>query len=207
MRLAAVLLGITVLGSVAAGCGSPSETASTAPVPSVAEAVTAAPTNASPAAAPPALLKADPVTLNIPSIGVQTGKLIELGLKKSGEMEVPSDAVTAGWLKLGPAPGEVGPAVIAAHVNYKGVPGVFTRLHEMRPGEEIAVKRADGVVARFSAYRVERFPKSQFPTEQVYGNTDSPELRLVTCGGEFDRAARNYLDNVVVFARLVGTQG
>jgi sortase family protein len=194
-RAAVTLLVTAVLAGAAAGCGSPAETASPTPAPSRTD-TTSAPAHALPAA--------DPLTVTIPSIGVRTGRLIELGLTKSGEMEVPSDAVTTGWFKVGPTPGEVGPAIIAAHVNYRGVPGAFTRLHEMEPGEEVTVERADGVPARFSVYLVERFPKSRFPTERIYGDTDAPELRLITCGGEFDRATRNYLDNVVVFARLVG---
>ena len=47
-------------------------------------------------------------------------------------------------------------------------------------------------------------PKAQFPTAAVYAPTPRPELRLITCGGRFDRAARNYVDNVVVEAVVVG---
>jgi hypothetical protein len=191
-RAAAALLVAAVLA--AAGCGSPAEPAPASP------ASRTDPTSAVPHALP----AAEPLTVAIPSIGVRTGRLIALGLQRSGEMEVPSDAGTTGWFKVGPTPGQVGPAIVAAHVNYRGVPGVFSRLHEVEPGDEITVERADGVPARFSAYDVERFPKSRFPTERIYGNTDMPELRLITCGGEFDPATRNYLDNVVVFARLVG---
>jgi hypothetical protein len=38
----------------------------------------------------------------------------------------------------------------------------------------------------------------------VFGATPDAELRLVTCGGAFDRAARSYVDDVVVFAVLAG---
>ena len=51
---------------------------------------------------------------------------------------------------------------------------------------------------------VDRYPKDRFPTEQVYGSTPLPELRLITCGGVFDRDARSYRDNVVVSAVLDG---
>ena len=44
-----------------------------------------------------------------------------------------------------------------------------------------------------------------FPTERVYGDIDHAGLRLITCGGEFDRAARSYRENVVVYAGLVGS--
>jgi Sortase domain len=150
-----------------------------------------------------AVVRADatPKSLEVPSIGVHVTGLVHLGLTPEGKMEVPKDAVTAGWYGLGPVPGEPGPAVIAAHVNYNKVAGVFARLHEVAVGDAVTVTRADGQVLAFTAYRVERYPKATFPTQDVYGNTDGPELRLVTCGGDFDRAAHSYRDNIVVFAR------
>jgi hypothetical protein len=72
----------------------------------------------------------------------------------------------------------------------------------MKVGDTAVVRRSDGTPVRFTAYRVERFSKSAFPTADVYGNTESPELRLITCGGAFDEAVGHYRDNVVVFARL-----
>ena len=161
-----------------------------------------------PAAAVPVPIDADalpasqPLSVQVPSIGVRTGELIDLGLTAERELEVPDDAVTAGWFELSPTPGEVGPAVIAAHVDYAGVPGAFTRLRDVQQGDEITVARADRTTAVFTAYQVQRHPKSEFPTQRVYGNTETPELRLITCGGAFDEASGNYLDNVVVYARM-----
>ena len=145
--------------------------------------------------------RSTPSALEIPAIGVNTGEFVDLGLTPSGRMEVPKDATTAGWFALSPVPGEPGPSVLAAHVNYKKVPGVFSRLHEMKVGDTAVVRRADGTPVRFVAYRVEHFAKSAFPTQDVYGNTAGPELRLITCGGTFDEGVGHYRDNVVVFAR------
>lgn len=92
--------------------------------------------------------------------------------------------------------------MLAAHVNYAGVPGVFARLKDVTPGSQIVVHRADNTSVTFVVDRVQSYPKATFPTEQIYGNTEGPELRLITCGGKLDRASRSYVDNVVVFARL-----
>lgn len=143
-----------------------------------------------------------PATLEVPAIGVHTGQIIDLGLTSTGELEVPKDAVTTGWFTGSPAPGEVGPAVLAAHVDYNHVPGTFNRLKDLDAGDEALVRRADGSTAVFTVYRVAHYPKSAFPTDEVYGDTVGPELRLITCGGEFDRATRNYEDNIVAYARL-----
>lgn len=190
---ARVLQGVAVLLLAgAAGCGhAPDAPASS---PGAAAAATTSP--------PVVRARSTPTALDVPAIGVHTTGLVDLGLTAAGAMEVPEGATTAGWFALSPVPGEAGPAVLAAHVNYDKVPGVFARLHEMKVGDAAAVTRSDGTTVRFTAYRVERFSKSAFPTDEVYGNTADPELRLVTCGGDFDRAARSYRDNVVVFARL-----
>ena len=192
-RLATRVVAVLLLAA-AAGCGgTPAE-----PAPAQGSAPVRGPT-----APTSAVVRArvTPTSLEIPAIGVNTGELDDLGLTPSGAMDVPEGASTAGWFALSPVPGEAGPSVLAAHVNYDGVPGVFARLHEMKVGDTAVVRRSDGTPVRFTAYRVERFSKSAFPTADVYGNTAGPELRLITCGGDFDRAAHSYRDNVVVFAR------
>ena len=159
-------------------------------------------TTASPQSGGAALEPSKPASLDIPAIGVQAGRIVDLGLTSDGALEVPGDATTVGWFTGAPTPGEVGPAVIAAHVDYKRVPGAFSRLKEMRVGELAMVRRADGRTAVFTVYRVDRYAKASFPTDRVYGDTAGPELRLITCGGAFDHSSGNYLDNVVVYARL-----
>ncbi|MEV7549677.1 sortase [Amycolatopsis sp. NPDC089917] len=142
------------------------------------------------APAVPRLAPAKPAALEIPAIGVRTGGIVDLGLAGDGSLQVPRDAVITGWFAGGPAPGEIGPAVLA-----KKIPGVFGRLKDLK----------NGVTAVFTVYAVERHPKRSFPTERVYGDTLEPELRLITCGGDFDASTGNYLDNVVAFARLTRT--
>jgi hypothetical protein len=149
---------------------------------------------------------AKPASLTIPAIGVRADGIKDLGLTSGGELEVPGDATTVGWFTGAPSPGEAGPAVLAAHVDYKHVSGAFSRLKELRPGEQAKVGRTDGRTAVFTVYRVERYAKAEFPTDQVYGDTADPELRLITCGGAFDHSSGNYLDNVVVYARLTGVE-
>jgi hypothetical protein len=70
----------------------------------------------------------------------------------------------------------------------------------MTPGQLISIRRSDGSLGVFEVQSVESFAKRDFPTERVYKGDGTPSLRLVTCGGEFDRNAKSYLSNVVVFA-------
>ena len=48
--------------------------------------------------------------------------------------------------------------------------------------------------------RVERRPKEALPTERIWNRTSEPVLRLITCGGSFDRSSGHYRDNIIVFA-------
>lgn len=158
-----------------------------------------------PATTPAAPLpRASPVALRIPAIGVSTG-LVELGVDASGALKAPDGPDVAGWFAAGPVPGDLGPAVLAGHIDSKAGPAVFFLLEKLRANDEIQVDRSDGRTVVFRVTTVRTFPKSAFPTEEVYGPTPLPELRLVTCGGPFDRAGGRYLDNVIVHA--VAVQG
>lgn len=145
--------------------------------------------------------RARPTRLVVPDAGVDT-RLVPLGLLPDGAMEVPQDAAVAGWYEPGPAPGEVGSAVLAGHVDSKRAPGVFFHLAGLRPGDPITVERDDGRQFVFSVTAVEQHPKSALPADRIWAPTSEPTLRLVTCGGTFDRRTRHYTDNVVVFAEL-----
>ena len=146
-----------------------------------------------------------PVRIEIPSIGVSSA-LVRLGLNPDGTMQVPGDYGVAGWFTGGPAPGETGPAVIAGHVDSRSGPAIFYRLGALRNGDAINILRTDGTTARFVADNVVRYPKHAFPTQAVFGPAPDPVLRLITCGGRFDRARRSYVDNVIVTAHLASAE-
>ena len=185
----AVLAGAVALLSpgapVPAAAGGPA--AATIPAPVVAEGGTEE-------------TSAAPVRVRVPAIGVDS-ELLRLGTDASGVLVPPADFARAGWFAGGAVPGDVGPAVVAGHVDSVDGPAVFARLRDLVPGDEVLVDRADGTTVRFAVTGVGRYPKDDFPTEAVYGPTPRAELRLVTCGGDFDRSRRSYEDNVVVFAR------
>jgi hypothetical protein len=141
-----------------------------------------------------------PAPVRVRARGVDAA-VLPVGVDAAGVLGAPSDPLTAGWYSGGPAPGSAGPAVLTAHVDRAGAAGAFAALGDLRAGDTITVERADGSVARFTVTRVVRIAKAAFPAAEVYGPTPDAQLRLVTCGGRFDRAAGSYEDNVVVFAR------
>ncbi|MEE6307245.1 class F sortase [Plantactinospora veratri] len=139
-----------------------------------------------------------PTRVRIPRIRVDAA-LTRLRLDRSGRLGAPRDFAEAGWYAGGTAPGDVGPAVLAGHVDSATGPAVFARLSELRPGDRIEVRRG----GRWLGFRVSgagRHAKDAFPTDAVYRPTPGPELRLITCAGAFDRSTRHYRDNLVVYA-------
>ena len=146
---------------------------------------------------------APPVLLTIPAIGVRT-KLVNLGLNSNGTLQVPASTAVAGWYRGSAPPGAAGAAVIAGHVDSRTGLGVFFWLRTLRPGDRVYIGRSDGTTVVFTVTIVQMYAKDQFPTGSVYGPVPDAELRLITCGGTFDRSLGSYLSNVVVFARLAG---
>ena len=147
-----------------------------------------------------------PVRLEIPAIGVSS-PLIRLGLNPDGTMQVPGDFQVAGWFTGGPQPGQLGPAVIAGHVDSRTGPAVFYRLRDLHPGDQIRVVRADHRVVRFRVESLASFPKQALPDDAVFAATTTPALRLITCAGSFDWSKHSYRDNLVVSATRVADGG
>jgi hypothetical protein len=144
---------------------------------------------------------AAPTGIDAPSIGLHVDGLVPLDRLADGTIAVPPFG-QAGWWVQGPKPGQRGPAVLLGHVDTKRGPDVFYRLRDLRPGDPVSVRRADGSVVRFTVQRVAQFPKVAFPSAAVYAPSLEPVLRLVTCGGSFDRTVGHYRDNVIAFATL-----
>lgn len=189
---------------VCAACTPATSTVVPAVTPASAQPTATVPTSPGPTAGSvgPLLPSADvrPVRLTIPAIAIDVRGLVPLALGPAHELRAPASFADVGWYAAGPAPGDPGPAVIAAHVDSRSGPAPFFRLRELRPGDEIRVERSDGAAARFVVDAVQRYPKDAFPTDAVYGPAPGAALRLITCGGAFDAAARSYRDNVVVYA-------
>jgi sortase (surface protein transpeptidase) len=156
---------------------------------------------------PVPLARSEPIGIRIPKIGVEA-KTLSLGLDNNGMVAVPplDQAQHASWFNLGPSPGETGPAVIVGHVDSaKMGPAVFYRLGSLRRGDSISVNRKDGSTVTFVVDAVTSVPKKEFPTDLVYNDTPLPTLRVITCGGKFDRKTGSYPNNIIVFATMTAT--
>lgn len=150
-----------------------------------------------------------PAEICIPAIKV-SASVMQLGINADRTVQVPplSQVGDAGWYKYSAAPGNVGPTVIIGHVDSAQYgEGVFFKLSRLHGGDTVRMRRADGKTATFRIDRVSQVPKTRFPTQAVYGATTRPALRLVTCGGKFDSATGNYLDNIIAYGTLVSLRG
>ena len=144
-----------------------------------------------------------PSRLEIPAINLDATFVSPLGLLPDQTVSVPDSYTQVGWYSGGATPGEIGPAVILGHVDSVDGPAIFYSLGQLNVGDEIKVTREDGTTAIFTVTKLQRYPQVNFPTLEVYGPTDSPTLRLVTCTGTFNKGVQKYSHNLVVYATLV----
>ncbi|MEU1008723.1 class F sortase [Streptomyces sp. NPDC088810] len=150
------------------------------------------------------LPRSAPTRLRIPKISVDA-PFTTLSIGASGQLQPPPAADTnlVGWYAGGASPGEEGTAIIAGHVDTVTSAAVFAGLYELERGDRFSVERADGRTAEFVVDSAETFAKDDFPSKRVYADASRPEVRLITCAGDYDHTVRDYTDNLVVFAHLV----
>lgn len=217
MRSLIVLVGILAL--IVAGCSTATESTTTTSVsaPSTTStSTTTVPPTASPELSPLASLTrplgsaaydpADhvdaapaPVALSIPVLGIEGAPIVDVGVAEDGELEIPgADAV--GWYRFGPSPGEAGSAVLAAHIAFNRVPGVFRYLADTSVGDRFSVEFDDGSSQTFEIVEEAQYDKQELPFDRVFAKGGVPFVTLITCGGEFNRSLRSYEDNIVAYA-------
>ncbi|MFF3377205.1 class F sortase [Streptomyces sp. NPDC002680] len=183
----------------------PRATAAHAPSASGSPSSSASPkASTAPRAAGKHLPRARPTRLLIPAIGVDA-PFVGLDITRSGQLEAPpaDDVNLVGWQADGVSPGERGTAIIAGHVDTATSPAVFAELSELDRGDRFAVERSDGRRAVFLVDSAETFEKDDFPDRRVYADTPQAQVRLITCAGDYDHKAKDYTENLVVFAHLV----
>ncbi|MFE1286698.1 class F sortase [Streptomyces sp. NPDC058751] len=199
----AVLLSTNVLHRQDESSGpSPASPAAAAPAQSRAPLSSASPSNDRPAAKH--LPRSRPTRLRIPKISVDA-PFTDLAIDATGKLQPPppDDTNLVGWYAKGVSPGETGTAIIAGHVDTKTSAAVFAGLGGLEKGDTFSVERSDGRTASFVVDSAETYAKNAFPDDKVYADTADAEVRLITCAGTYDRAAKDYTDNLVVFAHLV----
>jgi hypothetical protein len=141
-----------------------------------------------------------PTGIRIDPIGVDA-PIVPVGvLSGTTSMEVPVDVSAVGWYRFGPAPGDPGSSLLVGHVDSRvqGA-GVFFRLSQLRPGDQVVVEFGSARPQRFQVIARRLYLKSRLPT-LAFTRTGRSFLTLVTCGGAFDERTHHYLSNVVVFA-------
>jgi sortase (surface protein transpeptidase) len=147
--------------------------------------------------------RAEPVGLQIDTIDVSLYPVRSVGLQDNGQLEVP-DETEIGWYKYGATAGHPGSTVLAAHVNWKGSQGPFSKLGTVEPGDQIEVALDDGTTRNYEVTERMMYGKLELPKERIWRNTGAEELVLITCGGEFNPEIRSFRSNIVVYAVPVG---
>nr|WP_251061161.1 class F sortase [Streptomyces sp. ISL-100] len=151
----------------------------------------------------PPLPASPPLSVAVPAITIES-PIIGLGLDPAGHLAAPQvdNPRLVGWYRDGPTPGEAGTSLLVGHRDTRTGPAIFLNLNALVPGDVVHVVREDRRTAVFTVDAVRTYKKEAFPDAEVYGaKAGRPELRILTCGGAFDKK-KGYASNVVVFAHL-----
>ncbi len=148
-------------------------------------------------------MAAVPRRITIPTLRVDAD-VVSVGKKSDGSMQIPG-ATEAGWYQPGSRPGDpFGSAVIAAHVDHAGLPGIFIDLARLELGADVEVTDQSGAAHRFVVTERFQVDKDLLPSSELFRPDGSPTLTLITCGGSYDRKHRHYADNIVIRAVPAG---
>lgn len=148
-----------------------------------------------------------PVRLRIPAIGVDAA-IESVGQDRAGRMETPSLVDDVAWYAPGAAPGEIGNAVLAGHLDrIGGAPAVFWALGKLAVGDDIFVTDSAGEELHFRVTGVDSYPYDAAPLDDIFGFAIRSRLNLITCRGKWDRSGQTYSQRLVVYSELVGRVG
>ncbi|MBX3052244.1 MAG: class F sortase [Caldilineaceae bacterium] len=150
-----------------------------------------------------AISQAVPVRLRIPAIGVDA-TIEPVGQDRNGRMDTPSLVEDVAWYAPGLAPGEIGNAVLAGHLDrIGGAPAVFWKLGKLMAGDDIFVTDSAGGEHHFRVTAQEAYPYEDAPLDEIFGFGIRSRLNLITCRGRWDRSGQTYTQRLVVFSELV----
>ena len=141
-----------------------------------------------------------PVTLAIPKLGV-SANVVGVAQDPDGAMSAPANPDEVAWYTLGPGMGVPGNVVFAAHVNWDGRLRVFGRLSALEVGDSVLIVDAAGNGYQYVVESSQWFRAEGAPVDDIFAQPETPTITLITCGGEYRAATREYLDRLVVRAR------
>ena len=142
----------------------------------------------------------EPIELVIPRIAVDA-RIEARGLDGSRNLDTPHDFRDVAWYRLGPAPGLPGNALINGHVNWWTGSAVFTRLAQLRKGDEVFVVRVDGSRVAFKVTsRAVVAAGARIPS--LFAPSRVASLTLITCTGAWDAARGSDTQRLLVSAVL-----
>jgi LPXTG-site transpeptidase (sortase) family protein len=140
-----------------------------------------------------------PISIEIESINVRDADIIPVGVNQEDlSFEVPP-ADQVGWYEFGSTPGEAGSAVLAAHIAYNGVDGVFRYLENVEVGSIVSIGFDDGTSRRYRIEEVTEYIKQELP-DSLFARDGKEQLALITCGGTFNYQLESYESNTVAIA-------
>lgn len=143
-----------------------------------------------------------PYKISIPRINTE-GYIEPVEILEDGHLGTPSNVGYAGWYVGSAKPGEKGVSVIDGHVSGRYRGGIFVRLHELQPGDEITIVMGDTTTRQFKVKAIATVGLTD--SQKLFTQMDSVErqLNLITCSGNYDRKTQTYDHRLIVYAERV----
>ena len=148
--------------------------------------------------------QASSFSISIPSISLNA-PVEYVGLTATGDMATPARLADVGWYEYGTAPGDVGSAVFAGHVDDAlGLPAVFAKLGDVKVGDDIYITTKDGTQLHFVVTDSTIYNVKTAPVKEIFHDTSGQKLiKLITCSGTIENGTLSYTDRLVVTAKEV----
>ncbi|GLV57963.1 hypothetical protein KDH_47970 [Dictyobacter sp. S3.2.2.5] len=147
---------------------------------------------------------ATPIHIRIPAISVDAN-VEPVSILSNSDLDTPHQDPwdSTGWYKDGPAPGQMGSAVIDGHVDRPGGgPAVFWNLRNLNAGDQVIVTTSDNHQLIFHVTARVAYPVHEAPLQNIFGDNSGRYLNLITCDGYWIPSEQQTSARMVVFTRL-----
>ena len=145
-----------------------------------------------------------PERIIIPKISVDS-EVVPVGIAKDDSLEIPQDIDVIGWYRFGPTPAwGSGSTVLVGHRDsLTQGHGAFYNLGLLGPGDHFALIDSMGRRIEYDVVARAVISKQDFADRsgELFATDGPARVRLISCGGYYDRDLGGYQANVVITAR------
>ena len=144
-----------------------------------------------------------PKFLQVPSLGIDA-RVKSLGVDSKNVVLAPTNIYDVGWYNESAKPGDSdanGAILLDGHVHGPTLPGVFSKIQDLKTDDEIQIQRGDDQIFKYKVVKVQQFSAKTLDMRVALASVQpgTAGLNLITCSGKYDRV-NGYSERTIVFA-------